>query len=65
MVLSSRSVIEPLDPGDIPLWVEETFMVQYFQVTIVTMLVFDARKWFFVSQVSSSANVNFPSSYYL
>ncbi|KAL5500826.1 hypothetical protein ACEPAH_9213 [Sanghuangporus vaninii] len=40
--LSTRSTIEPIDPSDVPFWVYQQNLNQYFQLATVTVLVYDA-----------------------
>ncbi|OCB83922.1 hypothetical protein A7U60_g9128 [Sanghuangporus baumii] len=41
-ILSARADVEYIDPGLVPLWVLEDNIAQFFQVAIVTVLVYDA-----------------------
>ena len=40
-----RSEVEPIDSDAVPFWVSELTTVQYFQVVITTVLIFDAREF--------------------
>ncbi|OCB87149.1 hypothetical protein A7U60_g5663 [Sanghuangporus baumii] len=41
-MLSARSSIEAIDPSEVPLWVSEQTLNQYFQMAILALLVYDA-----------------------
>ena len=62
MSLSPRSGIEYFDPSEVPLVVKETVIDQYFQVATLTVLVFDASR-FFIAQFLM--NVDILSSHHL
>ena len=44
LLLSSRSDIQPLDPSQVPEFVRGDVVDQYFQVAILTVLVYDTGK---------------------
>ena len=44
MALSARSDIEYVDPSEVPLFVKEIVIQQYFNVATLTVLVFDASR---------------------
>ena len=46
MALSARSGVEYIDPSGVPLWVNEKVTAQYFSVATLTVLVFDASRYF-------------------
>ena len=43
MMIHDRSEIIPLDPIDVPDWVDETNLGQFIQVSVVTLLIYDTR----------------------
>ena len=43
--LFTRSDDNVIDPSEVPFWVSAQTMDQYFQVSTVAVLVYDARKW--------------------
>ena len=55
-ILYPRSAIEPVDPDRIPEIVKGLMIEQYFQVAFVTVLVFDARRYF-IAQVVISTDI--------
>ena len=61
-VISARSSVEPIDPSEVPLLVKEVFVAQCFQVSILTVLIFDTRTNFICQTLINADNL---SSHYI
>ena len=56
MALSVGSGIEYIDPSEVPLFVKEIVIDQYFDVARLTVLVFDASKYF-IARILTNINI--------